>query len=153
MSLQILNFPPVDFRLKKNEKETLQLFDIIRKKFVDITPEEWVRQHIVHFLIHHKNVPLSMISLEKQLELNNTKKRTDIIVYNSTLKPILMIECKAPTIKIDQLTINQAMRYNIKLQVPFIFLSNGLQHIFLKLEKDGVKAMEEIPTYDILINS
>lgn len=153
MSLQILNFPPVDFRLKKNEKGTLQLFDIIRKKFVDITPEEWVRQHIVHFLIHHKNVPLSMISLEKQLKLNNTKKRTDIIVFNSTLKPILMIECKAPTIKIDQLTINQAMRYNIKLQVPFIFLSNGLQHIFLKLEKDGVKAMEEIPTYDILINS
>ena len=153
MSLQILNFPLVDFRFKKNEKGTLQLFDIIRKKFVDITPEEWVRQHIVHFLIHHKNVPLSMISLEKQLALNNTKKRTDIIVYNSALKPILMIECKAPTIKIDQLTINQAMRYNIKLQVPFIFLSNGLQHVFLKLEKDGVKAMEEIPAYDILINS
>ena len=129
------------------------MFDIIRKKFLDITPEEWVRQHIVHFLIHHKNVPLSMISLEKQLELNNTKKRTDIIVYNSTLKPIFMIECKAPTIKIDQLTINQAMRYNIKLQVPFILLSNGLQHVFLKIEKDGAKATQDIPAYDILVNS
>lgn len=152
MSLQFLNFPPVDFRFKKNEKGALQLFDIIRKKFVDITPEEWVRQHIVHFLINHKNVPLSMISLEKQLALNNTKKRTDIIVYHSTLKPILMIECKSPKIKIDQLTINQAMRYNIKLKVPFIFLSNGVEHICLKLEKDEVQVISELPSYDILKN-
>ena len=152
MSLPKLNFPEVEFRFQKNEKGSIQVFDIVRKKFVDITPEEWVRQHIVHFLIQHKQVPASMISIEKQLILNNTKRRTDIVVFNSLLKPILIIECKAPHIEINQLTINQALRYNIELNVPAIFLSNGLQHIFFKLENEAPKVLKDIPDYSSLLN-
>lgn len=152
MQLPKLNFPEIEFRFQKNEKGTMQVFDIIRKKFVDITPEEWVRQHIVHFLIQHKQVPASMISIEKQLILNNTKRRTDIVIFNSLLKPLLIIECKAPHVDINQLTINQALRYNIELKVPAIFLSNGLQHIVLKLENEIPKVLKEIPDYKSLLN-
>jgi type I site-specific restriction endonuclease len=151
MSLPVLNFPIVDFRFQKNVKGTLQLFDIIRKQFIDITPEEWVRQHIIHYLINHKQVPVSMISVEKQLLLNNTKRRTDIVIYNSSLIPLLIIECKSPKIKIDQQTINQALRYNLELNVPAIFLSNGLQHIFLKLENRVPKVLKDIPNYESLL--
>jgi type I site-specific restriction endonuclease len=152
MNLPLLNFPEFEFRFQKNEKGSLQVFDVIRKKFVDVTPEEWVRQHIIQFLIAHKQVPTSMISVEKQLLLNNTKRRTDIVIFNSNLKPLLIIECKAPHITIDQLTINQALRYNIELKVPAIFLSNGLEHIFIKQEKDNSKVLKEIPDYNTLLN-
>lgn len=151
MSLPKLNFPEVEFRFQKNEKGSMQVFDIVRKKFVDITPEEWVRQHIIHFLIQYKQVPASMISIEKQLILNNTKRRTDIVVFNSLLKPLLIIECKAPHIEINQLTINQALRYNLELNVPAVFLSNGLQHVFFKLENEVPKVLKDIPDYQTLL--
>lgn len=151
MSLPKLNFPNLEFRFQKNEKGKLQVFDVIRKKFVDATPEEWVRQHIIHFLINHKQVPTSMISIEKQLILNNTKRRTDIVIYNPQLQPILIIECKAPEIAIDQQTVNQALRYNLELKVPAIFLSNGLNHIFIKLENEGAKVLKGIPDYQSLL--
>ncbi|MBC7694720.1 MAG: type I restriction enzyme HsdR N-terminal domain-containing protein [Burkholderiales bacterium] len=150
--MPVLNFPEVEFRFQNNEKGTLQVFDIIRKKFVDATPEEWVRQHIIHYLMHHKQVPASMISIEKQLILNKTKRRTDVVVYNNSLKPLLIIECKAPQIEIDQLTINQALRYNMELNVPAVFLSNGLRHIFLKLEDGEPKVVKEVPSYQNLLN-
>ena len=152
MNLPVLNFPAVDFRFQKNEKGNLQLFDIIRKKFVEATPEEWVRQHIIHYLINHKEVPASMISVEKQLLLNNTKRRTDIVVFNSTLKPILIIECKAPEVEINQLTVNQALRYNLELNVASVFLSNGLNHVFLKLGQNTSEILKEIPKYKNLLN-
>lgn len=151
MELPILNFPNVEFRFQKNEKGSLQIFDMIRKKFVDVTPEEWVRQHIIHYLILYKQVPASMISVEKQLLLNKTKRRTDIVVFNSNLKPLLIIECKAPQIEINQLTINQALRYNLELKVPSVFLSNGLQHIFLKLGDSNPIILKEIPNYENLL--
>ena len=152
MNLPVLNFPAVTFRFQKNEKGNVQIFDIIRKKFVDATPEEWVRQHIIHYLINHKQVPASMISVEKQLLLNNTKRRTDLVVFNSSLKPILIIECKAPEIEINQLTVNQALRYNLELDVASVFLSNGLSHVFLKLEHNSPEILKEIPNYENLLN-
>lgn len=152
MALPILNFPTVDFRFQKNEKGNLQIFDIIRKKFVEATPEEWVRQHIIHYLINHKQVPASMISVEKQLVLNNTKRRTDLVVFNSLLKPILIIECKAPEVEINQLTVNQALRYNLELKVASVFLSNGLNHVFLKLDSNTPEILKEIPNYQNLLN-
>jgi type I site-specific restriction endonuclease len=152
MNLTVLNFPAVDFRFQKNEKGNLQVFDIIRKKFVEATPEEWVRQHIIHYLINHKEVPASMISVEKQLLLNNTKRRTDLVVFNSTLKPILIIECKAPEVEINQLTVNQALRYNLELNVASVFLSNGLNHVFLKLGQNTSEILKEIPNYKNLLN-
>ena len=152
MALPVLNFPEINLRFQNNAKHKLQLFDIIRKKFVDVTPEEWVRQHIIHYLIECKQIPASVISVEKQIILNGTKRRYDIVVFNTTLKPILIIECKAPNIQIDQLTINQALRYNLKLNVPFVFLSNGLNHIFVKIDGNLPKISKEIPNYSELIN-
>lgn len=147
MALPILNFPNIDVRFKKNAKGTLQVFDIIRKKFVDLTPEEWVRQHIIHFLVSEKQVPPSMISVEKQLILNQTKRRTDLVIFNSRMEAVLIIECKAPEVEIDQLTINQALRYNLELKVPFIFLSNGLNHIFIDLRQESPQIIKDIPNY------
>ena len=151
MSLPSLNFPKIDFRFQKNDKNILQLFDIIRKKFVNITPEEWVRQHVIHFLIEQKQVPASMISVEKQLTLNHTKRRTDLVVFNNSLKPLMIIECKAPEVEINQLTINQALRYNLQLNVPAIFLSNGFQHICIQLEQTGPKILKDVPDYNALL--
>ena len=128
------------------------IFDEIRKQWVMLTPEEWVRQHIIHYLINHKEVPASMISVEKQLLLNNTKRRTDLVVFNSTLKPILIIECKAPEVEINQLTVNQALRYNLELNVASVFLSNGLNHVFLKLGQNTSEILKEIPNYKNLLN-
>ena len=151
MNLPLLNFPKVEFRFQKNTKGNLQVFDIIRKKFFDLTPEEWVRQHILHYLIHNKQIPASMISVEKQLILNNTKRRTDIVVFNSNLQPLLIIECKAPEININQLTINQALRYNLELNVPFIFLSNGLNHVCIKITPNVPVILKDIPNYETLL--
>lgn len=154
MALPALNFPNIEFRFQKNEKNTLQLFDVIRKKFVDVTPEEWVRQHIVHFMISHLEVPPSMISIEKKLVLNKTTRRTDIVVFNSTLKPLLIVECKAPHIEINQETIDQALRYNLELNVPFIFLSNGLKHVFVKLNSNSAEILKKLPNFsEMLITS
>jgi len=147
MNLPVLNFPVVEFRFKENAKNTLQLFDIIRKKFVDITPEEWVRQHLIHYLINEKGVPSSMISVEKQLLLNNTKRRTDVVVFNNNLKPLLIVECKAPQIEINQLTINQALRYNLQLNVPNVYLSNGINHVFIRMNEEDAEVIKDIPNY------
>lgn len=153
MKPPILNFPPVQLRFKTNAKNGLQVFDGIRKKFVNLTPEEWVRQHLVHFLINQKGVPASLISIEKQLILNNTKKRTDVVVYNTHLSPVLIIECKAPLVPIDQQTINQALRYNLELQVPFIGLSNGLTHTCLQLSPNGPIILSDFPLFSELLKN
>jgi type I site-specific restriction endonuclease len=93
-----------------------------------------------------------MISVEKQINLNGTKRRYDIVVFNNALNPILIIECKAPQVEINQLTINQALRYNLELKVPFVFLSNGLNHIFIKIDDDLPKIIKNIPNYSELLN-
>lgn len=153
MSLPALNFPSIQFRFKHNNKGTLQVFDVIRKKFVDLTPEEWVRQHLVHFLINEKQVSPSIIAIEKQFLLNNTKRRFDVLVYTSDLKPLIIVECKAPEVEINQSTVNQALRYNLELKVPFVFLSNGLQHIFMDLRGENPIILKNIPSFLDLLNS
>ena len=148
MILPKLNFPEIVFRYKESKSGNKQIFDIVRKKFIDLTPEEWVRQHLVHYLIKFKNVPVSLISIEKQLLLNNTKRRTDIVIFNSLLKPLLIVECKAPDISLNQSTINQALGYNIILNVPFILLSNGLKHICFNYLNNKPIILSEIPEFD-----
>lgn len=147
VELPLLNFPKFSFRFQKRANGTLYIFDVIRKKFVVVTPEEWVRQNMIHYLISEKQIPPSMISVEKQLVLNNTKKRTDVVVYNALLKPLLIIECKAPAIAVNQLTINQVSNYNLTLKVPFVLLTNGLNHICLKLNEENYDVLKTIPNY------
>lgn len=147
VALPVLNFPEIQCRFQTNAKNTLQIFDIARKKFVDLTPEEWVRQHLMHYLIHEKQYPSSALSVEKQLVLNGTKKRYDLVVYNTLLKPLLIVECKAPTIELNQLTIEQVLRYNLSLNVPYILVTNGIKHIVINLKNKEMQLEYTIPHY------
>ena len=108
--MQKLNFPKYNFRFKNNENKTL-IFDIIRKKFVILTPEEWVRQHTLHFLITEKKYPVSYINVEKQLLLNDSVKRYDIVIFKNDGDVEIIIECKAPSISINQVTFDQIARH------------------------------------------
>ena len=131
--MQTLNLPTYNFKLKNSQNKTL-IFDKLRKKYVVLTPEEWVRQHFVHFLIDQKKYPETLIAIEKQLTINNLKKRTDILIFNSDGKPEVIIECKAPSIKISQKTFDQIARYNLQLKAEFLIVTNGLTHFYCKME-------------------
>lgn len=146
--MQVLNLPTYNFKLKSNEKQTL-IFDILRKKYFVLTPEEWVRQHIVQYLLHEKKYPSTLIALEKQLLVNNQKKRTDILVFNAMGLPHLIVECKAPHIPITQETFDQIARYNLKLNANYLMVSNGLTHYFCKMdfEKESYVFLAELPAY------
>jgi len=146
-----LNLPTYNFKLKSKENKTL-IFDKLRKKYMVLTPEEWVRQHFVHFLIDKKNYPTSLIAVEKQLTINNRKKRTDILVFNTEGTPEIIVECKAPTIKITQDTFDQIARYNLKLKANFLIVSNGLDHFYCKMdfENETYIFLKEIPDYKLI---
>ncbi|MGY8911563.1 MAG: type I restriction enzyme HsdR N-terminal domain-containing protein [Flavobacteriales bacterium] len=147
--MQKLNLPNYKFKLKSSENKTL-IFDNLRKKYFVLTPEEWVRQHFVHFLIDEKKYPVSLIAIEKQLTINNRKKRTDILVFNTDGNPDIIVECKAPQIKITQATFDQIARYNLKLKANYLIVTNGLEHFYCKMdfEKETYIFLKEIPTYN-----
>jgi predicted type IV restriction endonuclease len=141
-----LNFP--DFKLKlRKEKNQTQVFDIIRKIYVLLTPEEWVRQHIICFLVEEKKYPAGLIEVEKQITLFNTTKRVDVLVRDKNLKPLLLIECKASGVALKQNEINQLARYQITLQAPYYMLTNGLTHVVMKLVDERVVFLKELPAY------
>ena len=146
--MQKLNFPSCAFKLKSSENKTL-IFDIVRKTYVIVTPEEWVRQHVVHFLLKEKNYPISLIAVEKQLKINKRVKRTDIIVYNKQGTPEILIECKAPSVKITQTTFDQIARYNLSANSNFLMVTNGLAHYFCQIDtdKETYIFLEDIPSY------
>lgn len=146
--MQQLNLPTYDFKLKNSEKHTL-IFDELRKKYVVLTPEEWVRQHFVRFLIDEKKYPISLIAIEKQLIINNLKKRSDILIFSSDGLPNVIVECKAPHIKITQETFDQIARYNLKLNANFLIVTNGLDHYFCRLDIENQRYifLENIPDY------
>jgi len=146
--LQPLNLPPYPFKIS-DDNGTLTLFDEIRKKTIIITPEEWVRQHFVQYLIKQKNYPRSLIKLEGGLKLNTLQKRTDIVVFNPSGQRILMVECKAPSVTIDQKTFDQIARYNMVHKVSLLAVSNGLQHYYCTIdhEKCTYRFIEELPGY------
>lgn len=149
--MQKLNFPKYNFRFKNNENKTL-IFDIIRKKFVVLTPEEWVRQHTLHFLITEKKYPVSYINVEKQLLLNDTLKRCDIITFKNNGNVEIIIECKAPSVSINQITFDQIARYNLALNSNLLMVTNGLTHYFCKMDIKNKKYLflPDLPKYDRL---
>ena len=146
--MQNLNFPKYNFRFKSNENKTL-IFDIIRKKFVVLTPEEWVRQHTIHFLTSEKKYPAAHINVEKQLQLNDTVKRYDIVVFNKDGTIKIIVECKAPSIKTNQQTFDQIARYNLVLKSETLMVSNGLEHFFCKMDFANKKYLflKDLPSY------
>ncbi|WP_369047550.1 type I restriction enzyme HsdR N-terminal domain-containing protein [Tenacibaculum sp. UWU-22] len=147
--MQKLNLPNYSFKLKSNEKHTL-IFDKIRKKYVVLTPEEWVRQHFVLFLIHEKKYPISLIAVEKQLTINNLKKRSDILVFSSNGLPHIVVECKAPNIAITQKTFDQIARYNLKLNASYLIVTNGLNHYYCQMDTKNKTYifLKTIPSYN-----
>ena len=143
-----LNLPIFEPKLQKNEGEVF-IFDQIRMKYVVLTPEEWVRQNFLNYLIKHKGYPQSLMENETTIKLNNMTRRCDTVVYNNRLKPLVIVEYKRPTVKIDQLVFDQIVRYNIVLKVDFLIVSNGLEHFCCKMnyEDQSYSFLESIPQY------
>ncbi len=146
--MQLLNFPAYDFRFKNSENK-VQIFDLIRKKFVVLQPEEWVRQHVVKYLIEEKKYPKSHINVEKQLKINNLTKRYDVVVFNSDGSIHILVECKAPEIKISQSVFDQIARYNMQLQANYLMVTNGLEHYYCKMNllEEKYTFLRQIPDF------
>jgi hypothetical protein len=147
-----LNLPEADIKLK-SEGNTIFIFDPVRKKWLNLTPEEWVRQHLIMYLNEQLHYPLSLMETEKQFKLFNTVKRADIILNNSKLKPLVIVECKAPEVKIDQNVFDQAIRYNMALKVNYLFISNGLKHYVVNFNKGKPVFLDHLPEYEKLNNN
>ncbi|MDP3313523.1 type I restriction enzyme HsdR N-terminal domain-containing protein [Lutibacter sp.] len=147
--MQALNLPTYNFRIKCTKNKYV-IFDIIRKKYMVLTPEEWVRQHIIHFLIEEKKYPISLISVEKKLTINNLTKRTDILVFNKVGLIEIIVECKAPTVSINQDTFDQIARYNLKLKSNYLFVTNGLTHFYCSMDfkNEQYVFLDNIPNYN-----
>ncbi|MEP2278625.1 type I restriction enzyme HsdR N-terminal domain-containing protein [Maribacter sp.] len=146
--MQPLNFPSYTFRVKNSENRTL-IFDVIRKKFLVLTPEEWVRQHVVQFLIQEKKYPISHINVEKQITLNGLKKRYDVVVFKPNGQLHILVECKAPEVSISQMTFDQIAQYNFKLNATFLMVTNGLSHYYCQTDliAEKYEFMKEIPDF------
>ena len=144
-----LNLPPFPFKISDDNGQ-LSLFDVIRKRDIILTPEEWVRQHFVQYLINQNGYPKSLIKLEGGHKLHGMAKRTDIVVYNPSGEKILLVECKAPSVKIDQKTFDQIARYNMVHKVRLLAVTNGLQHYYchIDFEKGDYKFIEQLPVYN-----
>lgn len=146
--MQPLNFSSYKFRVKNSQNKDL-IFDLIRKKFIVLTPEEWVRQHVVNFLLKEKKYPQSHINVEKQITLNGLKKRYDIVVFNPDGSIQLLVECKAPEVKITQEAFDQIARYNLDLDATYLMVTNGLLHYYCQMRKKEEKYhfLKQIPEF------
>ena len=142
-----LNLPLFEFKIKKENNNTI-IFDQIRKKWIILTPEEWVRQNCIRFLEKEKKFNKSLISVEKKISLNNTTKRFDILVYDNDGSCLLLVECKAPNIKIDQNSFDQIIRYNQVINAKFLMVTNGIIHYYCKINniQNKIEFLKEIPS-------
>lgn len=147
--MQTLNLPVVDFRIRESDSKK-EIFDRVRKKFVALTSEEWVRQHFVTYLIEAKNVPASLIGVEVPMNVNRLRKRGDIVVYLKSGKPGLIVECKAPEVRITQEVFEQVARYNMALHVEYLVVTNGLEHFSCRIDHptSTYTFLKEIPDYN-----
>ena len=127
----------------------IEVYDIVRKKYVILQPEEWVRQLVIQYLVSEKNAPLSKMRVEKGLTVNELVKRCDILIYNKQVQPFFLVECKAANIRIDQTTFHQIARYNLPLQVPYLLVTNGLSTYCCQINQDktGWTFLSEIPGF------
>lgn len=148
--MQKLNFNNYSFRLKNSENK-VYIFDAIRKIFLVLTPEEWVRQHTLQFLIQELNYPISLINVEKTIKINGMNKRYDIVVFNPNGSIKIIIECKAPEVQITQATFDQIARYNFILQANYLMVTNGLNHYFCQMdfENENYMFLKDLPAYNL----
>lgn len=141
---------PFKVRVESGQR---QIFDVVRKKYVAATPEELVRQHVLHHLITDKHYPPSLLAIEYPLKLYETSKRCDIVVFNQQHRPAMIVECKAPTVKLTDKAFRQAARYNLKLQVPFLLIGNGeaFECGVVNHQKQETRLLGRVPEYDELL--
>ena len=146
-----LNFPFSKFKIKE-DKGKLFIFDDSRKKFIALTPEEWVRQNCLHYLRDHKKYPISLLAVEKAFKLNGQHLRYDLVAYSKKAKALLLVECKAPDVKISQATFDQIAVYNLELNVPYLLVTNGMQHYccIVDFEKRQFQFLPEVPDFSTL---
>ncbi|MCU0434080.1 MAG: type I restriction enzyme HsdR N-terminal domain-containing protein [Bacteroidia bacterium] len=143
-----LHFPAYPVRLRQSGART-EVFDIVRRRWFVLTPEEWVRQHVLHYLITDKNYPASLLAVEKSISVNNLRKRCDVVAFGTDARPLLVVECKAPDVTISQHTFDQIARYNLTLGVNLLLVTNGMQHYCCRMnhETQEYVFLKELPEY------
>lgn len=149
-----LNLPPCELRLRQNPTNGLEeVFDTQRRKWVKLTPEEWVRQHFVHFLIAHQGFPAGLLGNEIAIRVGQTEKRCDSVVFGAEGKPMVIVEYKAPTVPLNQKVFDQILRYNLTLQVDWLMVSNGLQHYCCHLNRQTLQFefLQEFPRWEQIL--
>ena len=146
MNFPELNFPSYELRTRQSERKTL-VFDIVRKKYVVLTPEEWVRQHVVHFLIQEQGISINKISVEYFLRWNDMQHRCDIVVFDDNFNPLLIVESKSAKIAVSQKVFDQVARYNLNLKVKYLMVTNGLQHFYclMNYENQSYTFIQDLP--------
>lgn len=151
MNQNNFNLPPYPLKLRQQNGK-LEVFDELRKKYVVLTPEEEVRQRFIHFLILDKKYPKGLLAVEYSLKVNQLKKRADIVVFSRFGHPLLVVECKAPSVKITQSVFDQIARYNMNLKVDFLMVTNGLEHFCCQLDfiKNTYVFLMEIPDFSMI---
>jgi hypothetical protein len=147
-----LDFPPAKLRLTRSGS-SVRVFCIIRKKQLVLTPEEWVRQHLIHFLINHLNVPIGLIASEMSLDINGLVRRCDVVVFNRNGKPVFLMECKAPEVVLGEQVVHQIAQYNFNLGTNYLLITNGIKHRILALDRANgeIKSLDEFPDFSALI--
>jgi hypothetical protein len=150
-------FPPLNFPVAQLKINGSTVWDILQKKYVKLTPEEWVRQHTIHFLVHQKGYSKNLMQSEFTVTYNNMRKRCDIVIFNNQLKPIIIVECKAPKIKLSEDTFFQIAKYYATLQAPLLVLTNGIQHIYAVIGQNNktIQYLSEMPSrenFELLIS-
>ena len=150
MDFSPLNFPNVVLKTKLVEG-TMQVFDVVRKKYFKLTAEEWVRQHVIHYLHTEKQYPFGLIGVEKMIKYNNLRTRVDLVIYNTEGIASMIVECKAPNMKITQDVFDQVARYNFRLKVKYLLVTNGLQHFCFRMDYRSSKivCLSDIPIFDL----
>jgi hypothetical protein len=154
LAMQKLKLPSYSFRIvEKNNR--WEIYDENRRKWIKLTPEEWVRQHFIHFLVKDKMFPKSLMAIEKKVLINGLSQRFDLLVYDRKGNPLLIAEFKSPDIQIDQTTFDQASRYNSALRAPYFLISNGMVHFVCKMDFENrtTRYLDEIPTFGELVQS
>lgn len=146
-----LNLPTFDAKISTRDGKSV-IFDVIRRRYVALTPEEWVRQHFVHFLMERKGYPKALLANEVQVTLNGTRKRCDTVLYGRDLTARMIVEYKAPEVEITQAVFDQVMRYNMVLRVDYLVVSNGLRHYCCRMDyaRGAYRFLREIPRYEEL---
>jgi len=151
--LKELSLPSYSYRISGKEGEE-RIFDPIRRKFVKLTPEEWVRQHFINYLVTYGGYPAGLIGVEVPFKLNSLTKRIDLLIHNRSGNPVMIVECKEPDVKLDEKVFDQIMVYNLRFKVPYLIVTNGIQNFAYRMDfiNNSRQPMEIIPQYSELID-